>query len=43
MFCFENESDRVMISRSQITAITNQNVSPDNDPTCLMVLASFEH
>ena len=39
MFCFENKNDRV----KQSPAITNQNVSSGNDPTCLMVLASFEH
>ena len=43
LFFTENKNDRVMTSRSQSKAITNQNVSPGNDPTCLMVLASFKH
>ena len=45
MFCFltENKNDRVMASRPQSQAITSQNVSPGNDPACLIVLASFEH
>ena len=43
LFFLKNENDRLMASRSQSQAITNHNVSPGNDPTCLMVLASFKH